>query len=286
MKTWLALAVGGGLSSVAVLPYALSMSNISIEDLNKQLAAQGRKPTSMRTIVAGASVQGPLMFAIVSGLGLRAARSMGLGAPYIERVIRGKRAGITGGDLSAWTGIGSASGLLIVALDQTVFGRVSKAMKQAGLKEPPAWKGLLASLYGAIGEELLMRLGLQTWVAAGLRKLTGNREKPPGAGTMLPAIVLATLAFGAGHLPTTARIVKLDAGVVARALALNGVAGVAFGWLYWKKGIEAAMIAHGSADLVLHVLTPLFAKDENKGQEASQPEFAAAQSEFAAIELD
>jgi hypothetical protein len=43
---------------------------------------------------------------------------------------------------------------------------------------------------------------------------------------------------------------------------LNGVLGVAFGRLYWKKGLESAMIAHFSADIVLHVITaaaaPLF----------------------------
>ena len=40
-------------------------------------------------------------------------------------------------------------------------------------------------------------------------------------------------------------------------LLLNGVAGVAFGWLYWKRGLEMAMLAHFSADIVLHVIAPL-----------------------------
>jgi len=41
--------------------------------------------------------------------------------------------------------------------------------------------------------------------------------------------------------------------VVARALVLNSVVGVLCGYFYWKNGLEAAMIAHGSADVVLHV---------------------------------
>jgi membrane protease YdiL (CAAX protease family) len=40
---------------------------------------------------------------------------------------------------------------------------------------------------------------------------------------------------------------------VTRILVLNGVAGTLFGYLYWRKGLEAAMIAHGAADLTLHV---------------------------------
>jgi membrane protease YdiL (CAAX protease family) len=52
---------------------------------------------------------------------------------------------------------------------------------------------------------------------------------------------------------------KLNPLVITRALVLNGVGGLAFGWLYWKQGLESAMIAHFSADVVLHVITPLAA---------------------------
>ncbi len=50
---------------------------------------------------------------------------------------------------------------------------------------------------------------------------------------------------------------RLSPAVVARALVLNGVGGVVFGWLYWRRGLLAAMVAHFSADVVLHVLAPL-----------------------------
>jgi hypothetical protein len=35
-----------------------------------------------------------------------------------------------------------------------------------------------------------------------------------------------------------------------------GVGGVVFGWLYWRKGLIAAMVAHFTADLVIEVLAP------------------------------
>ena len=50
----------------------------------------------------------------------------------------------------------------------------------------------------------------------------------------------------------------LDTVVVLRTLLLNGIAGVVFGWLYWKRGLEMAMLSHFSADIVLHVIAPLF----------------------------
>ena len=41
--------------------------------------------------------------------------------------------------------------------------------------------------------------------------------------------------------------------LVVRALVLNGVAGVAFGYLYWRHGLEAAMLGHMSAHVVMQI---------------------------------
>jgi membrane protease YdiL (CAAX protease family) len=47
--------------------------------------------------------------------------------------------------------------------------------------------------------------------------------------------------------------------MVIKVILLNAVGGIIFGWLYWKKGLESAMISHFSADIVLHVILPLIA---------------------------
>jgi membrane protease YdiL (CAAX protease family) len=70
------------------------------------------------------------------------------------------------------------------------------------------------------------------------------------------SIIIAAVLFGIGHLPATAQIVDLTGIVIVRAIVLNGIGGIIFGWLYWKKGLESAMIAHFSTDIVLHVITP------------------------------
>ena len=100
-----------------------------------------------------------------------------------------------------------------------------------------------------------MRLGLMTllvWVGAQL-----TRTSAPRPVVVWTAIVITALLFGAGHLPTTAAMLPLTPLVIARALLLNGIGGIVFGWLYWKRGLLAAMLAHFSADVVLHVVTPL-----------------------------
>lgn len=64
--------------------------------------------------------------------------------------------------------------------------------------------------------------------------------------------------FGLGHLPATALLTTITPIVIFRAILLNGIGGIVFGWLYWKKGIEAAMMAHFTTDLVLLVVLPVF----------------------------
>ncbi len=66
------------------------------------------------------------------------------------------------------------------------------------------------------------------------------------------------MVFGLGHLPATAALLPLTPRVVARAVVLNGVAAGPFGWLFRRDGIEAAMVAHFAAHILLHVIVPLF----------------------------
>jgi membrane protease YdiL (CAAX protease family) len=116
-------------------------------------------------------------------------------------------------------------------------------------------------LYGGIVEELLMRWGVMTllaWIGWRLTSRAGKRE--PGAPSkvvMWTAITLAALLFGAGHLPTTAMIVSLTPVVIVRALVLNGIGGMLFGWLYWQRSLEAAMIAHATFHVVATIVALL-----------------------------
>jgi membrane protease YdiL (CAAX protease family) len=47
---------------------------------------------------------------------------------------------------------------------------------------------------------------------------------------------------------------------VLRAIVLNGIGGLVFGWLYWKKGLEYAIAAHFIADIVLLAILPALLK--------------------------
>ena len=123
--------------------------------------------------------------------------------------------------------------------------------------QPAAWKGFLASFYGGIAEEIQLRLlvmSLFAWLGSFISKTS---EGKPTSAIFWIANILAAILFGLGHLPATAALIPLTPLVITRAIVLNGLGGIAFGYLYWKRGLESAMIAHFSADIVLHVLFAL-----------------------------
>lgn len=229
--------VGAGLiSALLVLPY--------------QLALLPTPPIPVPLLVAAAAAQSAILLTIAVGIGLAAARATGLGAPLVEawlyagdprRALR--RLGLP---LAIALGIGSAAVVLILEL--ALFRPLLPELASLTARTPERWQAVLASFYGGIGEELLTRLFLVSALAWLLRRVLR------GAGAFWLAIALAAVLFGLGHLPATAALVPLSAGVVARAVVLNGIPGAVFGWLYWRRGLEAAMVAHFSADLVLHVV--------------------------------
>lgn len=108
--------------------------------------------------------------------------------------------------------------------------------------EVPFWLGMAnALLYGGITEELLIRLGLMTlllWLAS-----RSQGDVSVGRFWVVNTVVFA--AFALLHLPaaTTLLGIAITPLVVVAVLVLN-VVSLLFGWLYWKRGIEAAMVAH------------------------------------------
>jgi len=97
-------------------------------------------------------------------------------------------------------------------------------------------------------------VSLLAWLISRVWK---DAEGKPTAGGMWLVIIVASVLFGLGHLPATAQLAPLTPLLVTRAIILNGVAGLAFGYLYWKRGLESAMLAHFSADILLHVILVL-----------------------------
>lgn len=115
--------------------------------------------------------------------------------------------------------------------------------------------GLLVSISAAIGEEVWLRLGVMTTLAWLIMRALGQLVlRPQVAWT---AIVIAALVFGAIHLPQLAAARAATTIGIAATMLGNTLVGIVCGWLFWQRGLIAAILAHFSIDFVLHVLPAL-----------------------------
>lgn len=242
-KLFLILLVASIIASLLVLPYALALS--------PALAS-----VFTPVVLIAQLIQSIILFAIAILVGLILYKRVGFKMPILEGWLEGKEVGnYLKSILGISVGLGVLAGILII-LVSFLFTSASSILQGAELTVP-VWKGLLASFYGGIGEEILFRLFVMTVIVWIFYKIKKTPEgKPTTIGIWL-AIVITAILFGVGHLPITGSITAITPLVIARAIVLNGIGAIIFGWLYWKKGLESAMISHFSADIVLHVLFPL-----------------------------
>lgn len=137
-------------------------------------------------------------------------------------------------------------GLILYSLEKTIF---SKSLL-AGM-HPPAWSGILASLYGGVNEEVLMRLFLFTLIYFLFRKIFKFSDQNR-IGFLWATNGIVAIAFGVGHLPALFKLITPTSFEISRVLVLNAIPGLVFGWLYWSRGLWAAMAAHFTTDLMIH----------------------------------
>ena len=250
---WLAAVFG----AICILPYALALAPESIEDASQKLGV------STAVVYALSIIQSALLLGLMTFAGLWAAGKLGLGAPLFEALAHRRELpdGIHQIGVRA-IALGVAAALLILGLDYWVFSAALASLEIDAQFNIAAWKGFLASFYGGITEEIQLRLFLLSFVALGVRyvvRLTSGSRRGISltTGVFWSANLIAAIIFGLGHLPATAELVALTPLVIVRAIVLNGAVGLVAGYLFWRRGIEMAMLCHFSADIVLHVLVPL-----------------------------
>jgi len=238
---------------VVSLPYTLEITREQIPLIAEQTGLS--TGLMLPLLLIAQLMQTAIFLAIASFIGLLLSRKVGLKVPILEAWVSGRRPKIsTGSYLSISILSGVLEGIVIIGFEY-LFYKLGVEPTLFSSAAPAWWKGLLVSFYGGIGEEILMRLFLMTllvWISVKIKR--GSEGKPTNTGIWI-SITVAAIIFGLGHLPTILAMgATFSPMVLTRVIFLNGIAGVLFGWLYWKKGLESAMISHFSVDVVLHVL--------------------------------
>ena len=107
-------------------------------------------------------------------------------------------------------------------------------------------------LYGGLTEEILLRWGMMTFLVWLIWRVLAKSAEWPAPWMFVVSIVGSALLFGAGHLPVASMLAGgLTVPLAVYVVAANSFFGIVAGLLYWRSGLEAAMIAHVFAHVVL-----------------------------------
>ncbi|OZM56731.1 hypothetical protein CIB95_10950 [Lottiidibacillus patelloidae] len=240
-----------GLSSIGIvglIPYTMKA--------NKELIAELDLNPALIAAIQG--VQMIVLTAVLLFVGLLIWKKAGFQSVIIEKWLQKQKITI---NIKKYTlisiGWGTVASLLIV-LTSFTYEKLSFVEKSSTNEPMLWWEAILASFYGGFAEEIMMRLFLVSLLVILLSKLFKQKENKKPIIYVL-SIILAAVVFGVLHLPL---LTTTDLGFtsisISYVLLMNGLAAIVFGVLYWKKGIEAAFIAHYTTDIWIHYIFPTF----------------------------
>ena len=137
-----------------VLPYAMELQG------DAMAAAAEKSELSATALLALGALQQAVMLAVFAVVGLAAARRLGLRAPLSEAWLTGRA---LGAEIARWWRPaiiwGVVAGVVILGLAE-LFKPYMPSGFEALAVDATWWQGLLASFYGGIAEEVMLRLFL------------------------------------------------------------------------------------------------------------------------------
>lgn len=171
----------------------------------------------------------------------------GLSVPTLSGLLEQRPVGaVFAGQMKAGLIGGAIGGLLMVAVGKIFGDALTAEMDKLSASVQPSLAARF--LYGGITEELLLRYGLMSLIL--FLSLKAIPTRPVAAAWV--SIIISTGLFALGHMPAVyGAVPDPSASLFAYVMLGNSIGGLIFGWLYWKKGLEAAMIAHIMAHVVM-----------------------------------
>ncbi len=234
---WQRAAAVGGLGLVGI--FGLWLQPIPAEVIKALPAAPELAPWMLKALL----LINPLVLLLIATLtGAALAHRVGLGSVLAGTAPAQRQSepfiiAILGGLI-----LGAALGWL----DQLLLPWLPDAWQQITRQRPMDGTNLMAAmLYGGLSEEIMLRWGLMSLLAWLMLRWLAM----PIRTAMPVAIALNAFVFGAAHLPAITLYIEPTAALFGRTLLINGLAGAAYGWLFWRYHLEAAMAAHAASHI-------------------------------------
>lgn len=242
-KTLLFFAIVGLLGGYFVGIYQLDSFPA---EMQQQVYGQGVTKTVLGLVSA---FQSALYGVVLGALGICLGKKIGLWKD--ERTFDRK-------PLIIASVIGGLGGVAMILSDLFFFGNYSQAILDSYSVKPTIPYMIATVTYGAVIEEVMLRLFFMSLIAFVLYKVFEKKNDRPSIAVIVVANVIAALLFAAGHLPLTNILFGLSPIIVFRCFLLNGGLALLFGFLFRKYGIRYAMIAHGGCHIVSKLIWILF----------------------------
>ena len=215
-------------------------------DIQQQILAQGINDTMLGLISA---IQAAGYGIVLGAVGILLGKKIGLWKDETTLT----KTPLTASLIAALVG-----GLVLILSDVLFFGHYCEPIMASYATKPTIAYLIGTVTYGAVIEEVMLRLFWMTLIAFLLHKLFEKKTELPAARILIAANVVSALLFAAGHLPATFQLLGNSPMLLARCFLLNGGLGFLFGELYRRYGLRYAMIAHGGCHVVSKLIWILF----------------------------
>ncbi|SOC43991.1 CPBP family glutamic-type intramembrane protease [Ureibacillus acetophenoni] len=256
-KIALLLAVICFIGGLLIIPYSFNALQSLLPAEFEKAIASITMPFPILMLVS--ALQVGIVTLILAFIGLKVARKAGFSIAILDALFNKEKILIDKAGMLLAIVFGAITAFTLSGGDYFYFQYKIEAIAQTEQKF--SLIGLAAgALYGGVFEEVLLRLlfmSIVIWIFLIITRKT--------FGTLNPAffwfaIILAAVLFAVGHLPATeVYFGELNSTLIVRSLLLNGIGGIFFGYLYWKKGLEYAIVAHMFSHIWLQIVfIPIF----------------------------
>ncbi|WP_150124998.1 type II CAAX prenyl endopeptidase Rce1 family protein [Tsuneonella mangrovi] len=195
-------------------------------------------------------IQPGLLVALAALAGWWAAPKVGLETPVLAGLAQGGgwKQPLLRASLPASLGAVLSAGVLLG------YARLTEGVLPPKVTELPM-PLVTRVFYGGLAEEIIARYGVLSLTMLGLLKLRLGR---------LPAFwfanLVSALLFAVGHFGLLFAVVpNPSAWLLAAVMAGNTIPALVFGWLFARRGLVAAMLAHGGGHALFVGLTGILA---------------------------
>jgi len=222
---------------------------IPLDTLPQEILEQ-ISPESLKYLVL---INPTILLAIAVIVGTRLHDHVGLSVPTISSILKIQEPRIQFTEqIKYGIPLGIFTGILTILIGFTFQSAIPQEFVDLGSKI--TLTTIAKICYGGLTEEILMRFGFMTavvWMVFKITKTLTNK-------TYWIGIALASILFSLGHFPIVFSAVQNPSSILLTYILIgNSIAGLFFGWLYWRKGLEAAFIGHIFAHIAMMIGEPL-----------------------------